>query len=100
MAIHEKGFCEMRTKVPIKKAVHRADGAAGIKRRYESYPQAGSESSLKLLVGEVLLFGNKQRKEFWPFFEALLAQFYQIRPQNPPEVRLTRPGWTNGRRIG
>ena len=58
------------------------------------YPQRESLSSLKLFIGEVLLFGNTQRKEFWKIFETLLAQFYQESSQNPPERHLARPGWT------
>ena len=64
--------------------------------RLEAYPQAGSESTLKLFIGVVLLFGNGQRREFWEFFEALLVQFYQESPQNPPERHLVRPGTANG----
>ena len=90
----------MRTKTPEKaEAAAWTATAWNQKVLFESYPRAGSESTLKLLIGEVLLFGNKQRNEFWQFFEALLAQFYQTSPQNPPEGRLTRPGWKNGHRI-
>ena len=59
------------------------------------YPQTKSLSSLKLFIGELLLFGNRQRKEFWALFETLLVQFYQARPHNAPEGHLTRPGSAN-----
>lgn len=83
-----------------KKAVAGRRSARYDERHNKAYPQAGSESSLKLFVGEVLLFGDKQRQDFWIFFEALLIQFYQESPHNPPKARLTRRGWTNGHRTG
>ena len=96
MAIYEKGFCEMNRKTPEeKKAAAKGATALEKNRLGELYPKAGSESTLKLFIGEVLLFGNWQRKEFWEFFEALLVQFYQASPHNPPKRHLTRPGTAN-----
>jgi len=43
------------------------------RQRIKQYPKATPMSSLKLAIGELLLFGNKQRKEFWLLFEALLV---------------------------
>jgi len=71
------------------------------KERYDAtYLKHIPRSRLKLAIGELLLFGNKQRQEFWQFFEVLLSQFYQASPQNTPKRHLERPGWTNaGQRV-
>lgn len=54
--------------------------AAGkIKLHDEAYQKAESLSSLKLQIGELLLFGNKQRKEFWSLFEILLIQYIELK---------------------
>jgi hypothetical protein len=45
------------------------------KLRIEPYQQSAPLSSLKLQIGELLLFGNKQRREFWSVFEVLLRQY-------------------------
>ena len=43
-------------------------------------------SSLKILIGEILLFGNKQRKEVWVLFEVLLTQYVQSLTEHPSEL--------------
>jgi hypothetical protein len=43
------------------------------------YPKPAPLSSLKLFMGELLLFGNKRRKVFWPFFDAALRQYVDLR---------------------
>jgi hypothetical protein len=45
----------------------------------ESYPKAGSESTLELLIGGLLLFGNAERRAFWPLFDVLLRQYIDLR---------------------
>jgi hypothetical protein len=45
----------------------------------KAYPKAESVSSLKILVGGLLLFGNKNQKVFWPLFDALLRQYVGLR---------------------
>jgi hypothetical protein len=52
----------------------------------KAYPQSAQQSRLKTLIGEILLFGNKQRKEFWELFEVLLTQYVQSVPE-PPESK-------------
>jgi len=50
--------------------------AAGQKQLHkESYQKSAQLSSLKILIGEFLLFGNKQRKEFWWLFESKLRNY-------------------------
>jgi len=84
----------MRTKVPIKNAVHRVDGTAGIKQHCQAYPKDESVSRLNLVIGELLLFGNKQQSEFWPLFEALLVQSYASIPQIPRQSVDKALEWT------
>jgi len=45
----------------------------------ELYPSVKSLSSLKILIGGLLLFGNRNQKVFWPFFEATLRQYVNLR---------------------
>jgi len=49
------------------------------KRHSKGYPKADSLSSWKMLIGGLLLFGNKQQKVFWPFFDAMLRQYVDLR---------------------
>lgn len=42
----------------------------------KSYLDHSPKSSLKLQIGELLLFGNKQRRELWNLFEILLRQYW------------------------
>ena len=60
----------------------------------KTYQKAMPVSRLKLVLGELLLFGNKKRSEFWPLFEALLVQSYQGSSQSPVKGRDTAPGLT------
>lgn len=60
----------------------------------ETYPKDTSMSSLKLAIGELLLFGNRQQKEFWPLFEALLVQSYANVPQTHRHGRDMAVEWT------
>jgi len=64
------------------------------KRHNRGYQKATPRSSLKLGIGELLLFGNKQQEEFWPLFEALLVQLYQGISQNPHEAGYMAVEWT------
>ena len=56
---------------------------AAAAKHYESqnrpYLKSDSASSLRLLIGELLLFGNRRRKVFWPFFDAILRQYIDLR---------------------
>ena len=80
MADNEKGFYEMNmnTRAAIKKA---AAGTAAKKNklRYEAYRKPITLSSLKTLIGEILLFGNKERKETWWLLDSKLRQFYDLK---------------------
>ena len=49
------------------------------KQHCKSYPKAESLSSWKMLIGGLLLFGNKNQKVFWPFFDATLRQYEDLR---------------------
>lgn len=44
----------------------------------ESYQNSTSVSTAKLQIGELLLFGNKERKEFWKLLEVLLNQYFEL----------------------
>jgi hypothetical protein len=54
----------------------------------KAYPKTESLSSLKMLIGGLLLFGNKNQKVFWPFFDATLRQYVDLRliSQSGPEL--------------
>ena len=43
------------------------------------YLKAESLSSWKMLVGGILLYGDKKKDVFWPFFEAMLRQYIDLR---------------------
>ena len=58
------------------------------------YLRTVPESRFKLAIGEMLLFGNKKRKEFWPLFEALLVHSYASVPQIPRQSVDKAPEWT------
>ncbi|MHC4426745.1 MAG: hypothetical protein ACYSYV_11715 [Planctomycetota bacterium] len=49
------------------------------KRQHQTYPKTDSLSSRKAFIGELLLFGNGRRKVFWPFFDATLRQYTDLR---------------------
>ena len=44
-----------------------------------TYPKDTPLSILKLGIGELLLFGNTSQKVFWPFFNAILRQYIDLR---------------------
>jgi len=79
MAINERiEDMKTRTKTPIKKTA--AGTAAGkMKLQSKAYLKADSLSSWKVLVGELLLLGNKDKKAFWPFFDVTLRQYIDLR---------------------
>lgn len=43
------------------------------------YPQSESVSSLKILIGGLLLFGDRSQTVFWQFFEVMLRQYVDLR---------------------
>jgi len=62
--------------------------AAGTNKLHAiAYRTPALPSSLKLAIGELLLFGDKQQRAFWPLFEAMLVQFYQGVSQSGHEGR-------------
>jgi hypothetical protein len=77
-----------------KKAAAGARTAAGNKLHRIAYPKIESLTSWKMLVGGLLLFGDKKKKVFWPFFDAMLRHYEDLRlvSQSGPE----QPGATNG----
>ena len=80
MAVNEKGVFEMNmnTRAPIKNAAGLT--AAGEKKLHNgTYSKPARLSNLKILIGEILLFGNKQRKEFWWLFDSKVRQFYELK---------------------
>ena len=67
-----------KMKLTIKKAA--AGTAAGkMKLQDKAYLKADSLSSLKLIIGGLLLFGDKDQKVFWPFFDVTLRQYVDLR---------------------
>ncbi|NIV13965.1 MAG: hypothetical protein GWN62_22615 [Aliifodinibius sp.] len=66
------------TRAGIKKAAGLT--AAGQKQLHnKAYHKSVQLSSLKTLIGEFLLFGNKQRKEFWILFESRLRTYVDLK---------------------
>ncbi len=63
--------------------------------RNKAYPKAESLSSWKMLIGGLLLFGNKSQKVFWPFFDATLRQYVDLRLAS--KNASDKPGLTNSR---
>ena len=60
----------------------------------EPYQKRKRLSSLKLIVGGLLLFGNKKQNAFWPFFDAMLRQYLDLKLAS--ENTSDKPGATNG----
>jgi len=59
----------------------------------EAYLKPVRLSSLKLLIGGLLLFGNKEQMVFWPFFEATLRQYIDL--TTATQSGLEQPGQAN-----
>jgi hypothetical protein len=49
------------------------------KQQSKTYRKPAQSSDLKLQLGEILLYGNVQRKEFWPLFDDLLRQYIDLK---------------------
>ena len=49
------------------------------KRQHAQYRKVPAVSSLKMLIGELLIFGNEQRKETWWLFDSKLRQYVDLR---------------------
>ena len=58
-----------------------------------SYQRLSSLSSLKVIIGGLLLFEDKNEKEFWPSFDAMVREYVDLRLA-PQSVR-EKPGTTN-----
>ena len=80
MAVNEKGLYEMNmnTRAAIKKAAG-LTAAKKNKLRYKAYRKPAQLSSLKTLIGELLIFGNKERKKTWWLFDLKLRQYVDLR---------------------
>jgi hypothetical protein len=52
--------------------------ATKIKLLIEPYQKSEPLSSLKIQIGELLLFGDKEKKVFWPFFDAMLRRYFDL----------------------
>ncbi|MBN1972542.1 MAG: hypothetical protein JW787_02815 [Sedimentisphaerales bacterium] len=63
----------------MKKKKARAVTPAGKGLQSESYIKPIPLSTLKLFLGEALLFGDKNHKKFWNFFEVELRQYVGLR---------------------
>jgi hypothetical protein len=74
-------------KQPQKERAAAPTTALTTKHRNGSYQSAEPLSSLKVLVGGLLLFGNKKQKVFWPFFDATLRLYVDLKLacQSEPE---------------
>lgn len=82
MAINEGiEAVKTRRKPPEKVRAARLDQQAATQNNLHSkaYLNAKSKSSLKILIGGLLLFGNKNQKAFWPVFDAILRQYIDLR---------------------
>jgi len=66
----------VNTKTPTKERAAAPTTAPTIEQQRTAYRKADALSSMKLQIGELLLFGNKQRGEFWSLFEVLLRQYW------------------------
>ena len=66
------------TKIPIKKAAG-GTAAGDSEQQRQPYQKAESLSSWKMLVGELLLLGDKEKEVFWPFFDVTLRQYIDLR---------------------
>ncbi|MBC8470334.1 MAG: hypothetical protein H8D56_12755 [Planctomycetes bacterium] len=44
-----------------------------------AYPESKQSSRLKVFIGELLLFGDKQRKETWWLFDSKLRKYIDLR---------------------
>jgi hypothetical protein len=56
------------------------------------YLTTTSRSSLKTLIGGLLLFGDRKPKAFWPLFDVLLRQLVDLRLAS--QSRSDKPGAT------
>ena len=73
--------------------------AAVRKRRHSTaYFRPVSISNIKTIIGGLLLFGDKDRKSFWPFFEVTLRQYMDLRLAS--QSGSDTPGSANGRKHG
>ena len=81
LANNEKGLYEMNAKKPEEERAARLGQQAAAKNQSQDrpYPKGDSLSRRKTLIGELLLFGNKQRKEFWWLFDSKVRQFYDLK---------------------
>jgi len=71
----------MNAKKPDKeRAAHlRQQAATKNHLRNKAYLQVESLSTLEMLIGRLLLFGNKSQKVFWPLLDATLRQYVDLR---------------------
>jgi hypothetical protein len=53
--------------------------AASNNERNKAYLSTKSLSTLKIIVGGLLLFGNAERRAFWPLFDVLLRQLEDLK---------------------
>ena len=81
MANSEKGNQAMRTrkKPPEKKRAAASMTAPTIKLHQIAYRQTKSLSKTKIIIGGLLLFGDKNEQAFWPFFSAILRQYIDLK---------------------
>jgi len=68
----------MISKNPQKNRGASDKAAPEYKFQSESYRNSTSVSRVRLQIGELLLFGNKGRKEFWKLLEVLLNQYFEF----------------------
>lgn len=94
MAIHEGNEAmNGRTKTPEKEraACFAQQAALTNTLHNESYRTAPAMSRLKVLIGGLLLFGNKNQKAFWPLFDATLRQYVDLRSAYLSELQQPEP---------
>jgi hypothetical protein len=69
---------EGKRKQPPKNAAYRADKTATKNELYKSYIKPILLSSLKILLGEALLFGDSHDIKFWELFEWKLRRYVDL----------------------
>lgn len=69
----------MKNKTPQKERAAAPTTAPKCDLPNKPYQRTSQESSMKLIVGGLLLFGDKNKTVFWPFFDVTLRLYIDLR---------------------